>query len=55
MISINCEAIPETLLESELFGFEKGAFTSANHQKKRYFERSNNGTIFLDEMFGLSR
>ena len=54
MISVNCGAIPETLLESELFDFEKGAFTSANHQKKGYFERSNNGTIFLDEISELS-
>jgi len=54
MISVNCGAIPETLLESELFGYEKGAFTNATQQKKGYFERSNNGTIFLDEIAELS-
>ncbi|MCP4754584.1 MAG: sigma-54-dependent Fis family transcriptional regulator [Proteobacteria bacterium] len=54
MISVNCGAIPETLLESELFGYEKGAFTGATRQKKGYFERANNGTIFLDEIAELS-
>jgi DNA-binding NtrC family response regulator len=49
-ISVNCGAIPETLLESELFGHEKGAFTGATEQRKGYFEVANNGTIFLDEI-----
>jgi DNA-binding NtrC family response regulator len=49
-ISVNCGAIPETLLESELFGHEKGAFTSANDQRIGFFEAANKGTIFLDEI-----
>jgi len=49
-ISVNCGAIPETLLESELFGHEKGAFTGATEQRKGYFEVAHNGTIFLDEI-----
>lgn len=49
-ISVNCGAIPETLLESELFGHEKGAFTGAYEQRKGYFEVANRGTIFLDEI-----
>lgn len=50
MISVNCGAIPEGLLESELFGHEKGAFTGAIATKKGYFELANGGTIFLDEI-----
>lgn len=53
-IKINCGAIPETLLDSELFGYEKGAFTGANSCKAGYFEQANNGTIFLDEVGELS-
>jgi|DewCreStandDraft_4_1066084.scaffolds.fasta_scaffold00288_32 DNA-binding NtrC family response regulator len=49
-ISVNCGAIPETLLESELFGHEKGAFTGAIEQRKGFFEVANKGTIFLDEI-----
>ena len=49
-ISINCGAIPETLIESELFGHEKGAFTDASHQKKGLFEVANEGVLFLDEI-----
>ncbi len=49
-IDINCGAIPESLLESELFGYEKGAFTGAHSQKKGLFELANGGTIFLDEI-----
>lgn len=50
MISINCAAIPENLLESELFGHERGAFTSADAQRIGKFERAHNGTLFLDEI-----
>ena len=49
-VAINCAAIPETLLESELFGYEKGAFTGAAGQKKGQFEMAHGGTIFLDEI-----
>jgi len=49
-VAINCAAIPETLLESELFGYEKGAFTGAVGQKKGQFEVANGGSIFLDEI-----
>jgi two-component system response regulator PilR (NtrC family) len=49
-VSINCGAFPETLLESELFGYVKGAFTGANQNKCGLFEVANNGTIFLDEI-----
>lgn len=49
-IKINCAAIPENLIESELFGHEKGAFTGAFRQKKGKFEMANHGTIFLDEI-----
>ncbi len=53
-ITINCGAIPETLLESELFGHEKGAFTDAVAQKIGKFETANHGTLFLDEIGELS-
>jgi transcriptional regulator with GAF, ATPase, and Fis domain len=49
-ISVNCGAIPESLIDSELFGHEKGAFTGALAQKRGRFERADNGTIFLDEI-----
>ncbi|PTB98602.1 PEP-CTERM-box response regulator transcription factor [Marinobacter sp. Z-F4-2] len=48
--AINCAAIPENLLESELFGFEKGSFTGANQTKKGKIENANGGTLFLDEI-----
>ena len=47
---INCVAIPDTLLESELFGYEKGAFTGASHRKLGKIEQAQNGTVFLDEI-----
>ncbi len=49
-LDINCSAFPETLLESELFGHERGAFTGATSQKKGLFEMAENGTIYLDEI-----
>ena len=49
-IAINCAAIPDTLLESELFGYEKGAFTDARAQKRGIFELADHGTLFLDEI-----
>ncbi len=53
-ISLNVGSIPDTLLESELFGYEKGAFTGANVLKKGFFELANNGTLFLDEIGDIS-
>ena len=49
-VAINCAAIPDTLLESELFGYEKGAFTGANKQTPGRIESANHGTLFLDEI-----
>lgn len=53
-VSVNCAAIPDTLIESELFGYEKGAFTGAVKQKKGKFESAHGGTLFLDEIGDLS-
>lgn len=53
-LAINCSAIPENLLESELFGYEKGAFTDAKQQKKGLVELAHEGTLFLDEISTLS-
>jgi len=50
LIKINCSAIPENLLETELFGYERGAFTDAKSTKKGLFELANGGTVFLDEI-----
>lgn len=54
LVKVNCSAIPDTLLESELFGYEKGAFTGATTNKKGLFEVAHRGTIFLDEVADLS-
>lgn len=50
LVSVNCGAIPESLLESELFGHKKGSFTGAIEDRKGYFEIADNGTLFLDEI-----
>ena len=49
-VAVNCAALPETLIESELFGYERGAFTGAVQQKKGRFEQAHGGTLFLDEI-----
>jgi len=55
LVCVNCGAISESLLDSELFGHEKGAFTGATDSKKGYFEQADGGTIFLDEISELSK
>lgn len=50
LVIVNCGAIPEGIIESELFGHEKGSFTGAHESRKGYFEKADNGTIFLDEI-----
>jgi len=50
LIAVNCGAIPESLIESELFGHEKGSFTGADRQHRGFFERADGGTLFLDEI-----
>jgi len=50
LVIVNCGAIPEGIIESELFGHEKGSFTGAHDSRKGYFEKANGGTIFLDEI-----
>src|SRR4029078_8936535 len=53
-IKVSCAALPESLIESELFGYERGAFTGAQGLQKRHFERADGGTLFLDEIGDLS-
>ncbi len=53
-VKVNCAAIPENLIESELFGYQKGAFTGADRNKKGFFEQAHEGTIFLDEIGEMS-
>jgi transcriptional regulator with GAF, ATPase, and Fis domain len=50
LVAVNCASIPETLVESEFFGYEKGAFTGAHTRRRGYFEEASGGTLFLDEV-----
>ena len=54
MVTIHCGALTDTLLESELFGHERGAFTGAQYRKKGKFEVADGGTVFLDEISDIS-
>lgn len=54
-MEVNCQAISESILESELFGHEKGSFTGADHRRIGHFEAANGGTLFLDEIGGISQ
>lgn len=54
LLELNCASLPETLLESEMFGYEPGAFTDARRRKEGLIERANNGTLFLDEIGNMS-
>src|SRR5205085_716419 len=53
-IAVNCAALPESILEAELFGYEKGAFTGATQRKEGRIERAHGGTLFLDEVGEMS-
>src|SRR5207244_6623894 len=52
-VAVDCGAIPDTLIESELFGYEKGAFTGAHQRKEGQFQLAGGGTLFLDEVVNL--
>jgi len=54
LVKVNCAALPDTLLESEMFGYERGAFTGAEHRKRGKFEQAHGGLLFLDEIGDMS-